>query len=168
MSQASTLAELVERIARDRRDAPAVDDLSCGALAAQVQDAARGMAARGLGRGDAIAIWAPNSARWIVAALAVHSIGGVLVPINTRYKGDEAAYVLARSGARMLITVDGFLGMHPIAALRGSETKTPALETIVIAEGPAVGGAIGWAELRGPAFLPLPLGPDDVCDLMRS
>jgi acyl-CoA synthetase (AMP-forming)/AMP-acid ligase II len=166
VSQAGTIAELVEWIARDRRDAAAVDDLSCGELAAQVREAARGLAARGLGRGDAVAIWAPNSARWIVAALAVHSIGGVLVPINTRYKGDEAAYVLARSGARMLITVDGFLGMHPIAALRGSETRTPALETIVIADGPVVGGAIGWADLRGPAFRPPAVAPDDVCDLM--
>ncbi len=166
----STIAELVERMGRDRAGDLAVDDLSCGELVAQVGDAARGLATRGLGRGDAIAIWAPNSARWIVAALAVHSIGGVLVPINTRYKGDEAAYVLARSGARLLVTVDGFLGMHPVAALGASETKQPALETIVIADGPVPDGAIGWSDLMtrggGAAFRPAAVGPDDVCDLM--
>jgi HIP---CoA ligase len=166
----STIAELVERIGRDRAGDLAIDELTCGELVAQVGSTARGLAARGLGRGDRIAIWAPNSARWIVAALAVHSIGGVLVPINTRYKGDEAAYVLARSGARLLVTVDGFLGMHPVAALAASETKQPALETIAIADGPVPDGAIGWADLVargvGAAFRPAAVGPDDVCDLM--
>jgi len=51
-----------------------------------------------------------TSVRWIVGALAVHSVGGVLVPINTRHEGDEAAYVLARSGVRLLITVDASSG----------------------------------------------------------
>ena len=166
----STIVELVERIGRDRAGHLAVDELGCRELVARVHDVARGLVARGLGRGDAIAIWAPNSVRWIVAALAVHSIGGVLVPINTRYTGDEAAHVLARSGARLLITVDGFLGMHPVAALAGSETKQPALETIVIADGPVPDGAIGWADLvargGGAAFRPAAVGADDVCDLM--
>jgi acyl-CoA synthetase (AMP-forming)/AMP-acid ligase II len=166
----TSIAELVERIARDRRDQLAIDEITGGELVTRVRDAARGLAASGVGHGDAVAIWAPNSARWIVAALAVHSLGGVLVPINTRYKGDEAAYVLARSRARLLITVDGFLGMHPVAALAASGTKLPALETIVIADGPVPAGAIGWVDLLargvGHALRPAAVGPDDVCDLM--
>ena len=55
--------------------------------------------AAGVEPGDRVAIWAPNSLEWIVAALGVTTAGGVLVPVNTRFKGAEAAYILARSGA---------------------------------------------------------------------
>ena len=55
---------------------------------------------RASSRGDRVAVWAPNSTEWIVAALGVTTAGGVLVPVNTRFKGTEAAYVLARSDAR--------------------------------------------------------------------
>ena len=53
----------------------------------------RALLARGVAHGDRVAIWAPNTWRWVVAALGAHAIGAVLVPINTRYKGDEAALV---------------------------------------------------------------------------
>ena len=71
---------------------------------------------------------------WIVAALGVTTAGGVLVPINTRFKGAEAAYVLARSGARALFTVRGFLDTDYPALLRergrraaGARAHDPAL-----------------------------------------
>ena len=65
-------------------------------------------------------MWAPNSLEWIVAALGVTTAGGVLVPINTRFRGAEAAYVLARSGARVLFTVRGFLDTDYPALLAGA------------------------------------------------
>src|SRR5262245_55308938 len=74
-----------------------------------VTQAARGLVAHGVQPGDRVAVWAPNSLEWIVAALAITTAGGVLVPVNTRFKGAEAAYVLSRSGARVLFTVRGFL-----------------------------------------------------------
>ena len=55
---------------------------------------ARASLASGIERGDRVAVWAPNSLEWIVAALGVTTAGGVLVPVNTRFKGAEAAYVL--------------------------------------------------------------------------
>ena len=65
----------------------------------------------GIRHGDRVAIWAPNRWEWVVAALAIHSVGGVLVPINTRYKGPEARFILEKSGAKLLFTVDDFMGM---------------------------------------------------------
>ena len=47
-----------------------------------------------------MAVWAPNSAEWIVAAFGLVTAGGVLVPVNTRFKADEAADVIRRSGAK--------------------------------------------------------------------
>ena len=47
---------------------------------------------------------------WVLAAIAIHKAGGVLVPINTRMKGKEAAYILKNSGAKFLFSVKTFLG----------------------------------------------------------
>src|SRR5689334_3405997 len=78
-------------------------------------EAARALIASGVQAGDHVAIWAPNAWEWIVAALAVHAAGGALVPINTRFKGPEAAHVIAKSGARLVFTVQSFLGAEYVA-----------------------------------------------------
>jgi acyl-CoA synthetase (AMP-forming)/AMP-acid ligase II len=96
----------------------------------------------GIAPGDRVAIWAPNSGEWVVAALAVYRVGGVLVPLNTRFKGPEAAYVLRRSGARLLLTVTDFLGADPVRMLRGAD-PVPTLQEIVVIHGPAADD-IGW------------------------
>ena len=62
--------------------------------------AARAFVAAGVQPGDRVAIWAPNSATWIVASFGVYLAGAVLVPLNTRYKGEEAGHVLRTSEAR--------------------------------------------------------------------
>ena len=60
--------------------------------------------------GDRVAIWAPNMNEWVLAAIAIHKVGGVLVPINTRMKGREAAYILNNSESKILFSVKTFLG----------------------------------------------------------
>src|SRR5258708_1804966 len=84
--------------------------LNFSELAEAVHLGTRGVIDLGLEPGERAAIWAPNIAEWVVAALAVLSAGGVLVPLNTRFKGSEAAYILGKSGARLLFTVTDFLG----------------------------------------------------------
>lgn len=76
---------------------------------------------RGVGAGDTVAIWAPNSVDWIVAMLGIACTGGVLVPLNTRYRGAEAAEILRRSRAKVLITVSDFLGRDYRSMLEGEE-----------------------------------------------
>ncbi|MEV0110208.1 FadD3 family acyl-CoA ligase [Nocardia sp. NPDC050799] len=79
-------------------------------LVDRIRRAAGSFAESGIGTGDRVAVWAPNSAEWIVAALGVMTAGGVLVPVNTRFKAEEAADVIRRSGARALLVQKGFLG----------------------------------------------------------
>jgi len=86
--------------------------------------------AAGIHPGDRVAIWAPNMAEWIVAALGLVGAGAALVPLNTRFKGPEAAYVLTRSRARVLFTVRGFLGIDYPDML--AEEDVPHLERIVL------------------------------------
>jgi acyl-CoA synthetase (AMP-forming)/AMP-acid ligase II len=97
----------------------------------------RAMMAAGVQPGDRVAVWAPNSLGWIVAALGAQSAGAALVPINTRWKGDEAAYVLSASKAAVLFTTVGFLGTDPVGMLRAVETPLPHLRRIVLLDGSA-------------------------------
>lgn len=79
-------------------------------LADRVRRAAGAYADAGIGAGDRAAVWAPNSLEWIVAALGLLTAGGVLVPVNTRLKADEADDILRRSGAKAVLVQQGFLG----------------------------------------------------------
>ena len=71
-----------------------------------------------------MALWSPNSARWIAASFGVYLAGAVLVPINTRFKGMEAAHVLRRSGASVLLASTDAVGTDLLALLE--EAGDPA------------------------------------------
>ncbi len=142
-----TLPHALEHAATTRGEATAVEidgrRTSFRELRAQVLKAAKGFVAFGLKSGERVAIWAPNGLEWIVAALAAQSAGGVIVPLNTRFKGREAGYILARSGARVLLTVGDFLGVRYPSLLAGE--SLPALERIVLFTGQGA-GCVGWDE----------------------
>ena len=136
-------------------DQPAVVDgdtrLSYAALHDAAQNFAAGLVASGIQPGNRVGIWAPNSAEWIVAVLGTFGAGAVLVPVNTRWKGVEAADVLRRGRARALVTVTDFLGTDYLAMLGGSGGELPDLETIVVAEGPVPEQTVAWEGFLGRA-----------------
>jgi len=119
-------------------------------LAAEVVRSTRAAMAAGIETGDRAAVWAPNSAEWVIAALGVLGAGGVLVTLNTRFKGAEAAYVLGKSGAKVLFTVNGFLDTDYPAMLRDALAETgsalPDLAEVVVLAGPSIGGDQSWEE----------------------
>jgi len=100
----------------------------------------------GVQAGDRVAIWAPNSARWIIAFLGISEAGATLVPVNTRFKAAEATEVLDRSRARVLVTVTDFLDTDYVTMLREAGADLPALETIVVADGPERPGTTPWSQ----------------------
>ena len=106
--------------------------LSYGEVLDRVDGVAAAVIAAGVQPGDRVAIWAPNCWEWIVALLGLQTAGAVLVPLNTRYKGTEAADILRRSNARLLFTVEGFLGNDYVTMLRGTDAPLPDLERIVL------------------------------------
>jgi acyl-CoA synthetase (AMP-forming)/AMP-acid ligase II len=110
-------------------------------LGALIEASTRAMLAAGVRPGDRVAVWAPNSLAWILAALGAQSAGAALVPINTRFKGEEAAYLLSASKAALLVTTVGFLDTDPVAMLRAAGTPLPQLRRIVLLGGSASPGA---------------------------
>ena len=116
-------------------------------LRERVHGTAASLADWGLAPGDRVGVWGPNWWEWAVAALGVHVAGGVVVPINTRFKGDEAAFVLDRSGARLLFCSTDFLGTDHLGLLRAAESGVPdCLEQIVALRGPAPRDAAGFED----------------------
>jgi HIP---CoA ligase len=149
--------------------------LSFPELAARIDEAARAFMATGLQPGDRVGVWAPNVAEWVIAALGALGAGGVLVPLNTRFKGAEATFVLGRSGARLLCTVNGFLGNDYVAMLRDAGPRPEALEHIVVLKGDAPAGTISFTDFLSRAGDVTPeaararadaIAPDDVADII--
>jgi len=136
----ASIPALAQWAATTYGDAEAVVDgdtrLTFRELAAYARRATRAALAHGIAPGDRVAIWAPNSWEWIVAALGALGAGAWLVPINTRFKGDEAAYVLQRANVRTLFTVRGFLGTDYVAMLRAAAPQLRCLDHVVLVAGP--------------------------------
>jgi acyl-CoA synthetase (AMP-forming)/AMP-acid ligase II len=151
--------------------------LTFAELASEVDRYARGFIAAGVDAGDRVAMWAPNCAEWMLAALGALRAGAVLVPLNTRFKGAEAAYILRSSGATLLVTVRGFLGVDYPALLVGEDVgdlqKTVLLRDqsdaptahplLGLSDFLAAGNAVDPAETARRADA---VGPDDTSDLI--
>jgi acyl-CoA synthetase (AMP-forming)/AMP-acid ligase II len=143
--------------------------LDFAALDAARRRAARAFIAAGTAHGDRVAIWAPNRHEWVVAATGAQSVGAIVVPLNTRMKGAEAAYILRCSGSRLLFTVGEFAGNRYPVMLEGCDL--PALQRVVCFGEPAwldflaAGDDIDEAELRARETA---VQPADILDLMYT
>jgi HIP---CoA ligase len=141
----ASIPELALDAARRFTDTEAVVDGERRASFAQLADdarvTARAFIGTGIAPGDRVAIWAPNSYEWIVTLLGLQSAGASVVPLNTRFRGPEAAYILNRSRARALVTVGTFLGVDYPSLLQSQQL--PHLERLVLLGG---GGGHGHAD----------------------
>jgi acyl-CoA synthetase (AMP-forming)/AMP-acid ligase II len=123
-----------------RPDAPALvdgltgDSISHGQLATYVDRVAAALAARGLRKGDVVAVLCPNTMWYPVVFHGIARAGCVMSPINSLYTAHEVAFQLKDSGAKVLVTVSPFLDR----ALEAVE-QSPVDEVVVMdgAEGHA-------------------------------
>src|SRR3954452_24211169 len=109
-----------ETVFRDRIgviDEPDVDDslgsLTYGEVARRVRALQAGLDELGVDVGERVAVVSPNAARLLELFYAVPATGRVLVPINFRLRSEEVAYIVAHSGATVLLvdpTLDDDLG----------------------------------------------------------
>ncbi|MEV5597073.1 FadD3 family acyl-CoA ligase [Streptomyces sp. NPDC052496] len=154
-----TIPRLVRAAAARYGPAEAVAEgrhrLTYAALGERVGRAAAACVAAGVGPGDRVAVWAPNTADWITAALGAVTAGAVLVPVNTRFKGAEAADVLRRTRTRLLFVTGTFLGTSYVASLRraardgtgrGPLPGLPDLEQAVVLSADAPDGFRTWQD----------------------
>ncbi|OBF16494.1 3-((3aS,4S,7aS)-7a-methyl-1,5-dioxo-octahydro-1H-inden-4-yl)propanoate--CoA ligase FadD3 [Mycobacterium sp. ACS4331] len=171
-----TTPAVLDRISRTLPDHEAVITADRALTYAQLRDEVRRAAAalvqHGVAAGDRVAIWSPNTWHWVVACLATHWAGAVVVPLNTRYTAAEAEDILARTQTPLLIASGVFLGADRAADL--DRTRLPELRHIVRVpidtddgtwdEFVATGdddAALATADARAQA-----VGPDDVSDIL--
>lgn len=132
--QPDTIPSLVIEAAAKYSDITAIRDgeesISYAELPDRAFDVAKGLLHLGVQKGDRVAIWAPNSSRWIIAAIGLQMAGAVLVPLNTRMKPHEAQEVLQRSGAKVLFSVGDFLSSDYAAELE--KVAPSCLEKIIV------------------------------------
>jgi len=160
----ATLAELVRDVAERNGGKPALifgdQPISYAELDTRIERAANGMAARGIYRGDRIALLLPNIPEFIVAYFAILRCGGIVVPINVLYKADEIAYVLADSQAKTLVLHAGFV-TQGIAAAK----KVSSVVDIIVIGDPAPERTIPWQILTDgslPERSPLAVTSQDI------
>ena len=139
-----TLGSLPERAARrwGAREALCFKGrrLTFADLAAGVDRAAKGLIALGIRPGDKVALWLLNRPEWIEAAFAVMKIGAVLVPINTRLRTEDVAYITDQSDSTALILAERSGPIDYLAMVRElvppgvapAATRLPKLRHIVL------------------------------------
>ncbi|GAA4719130.1 FadD3 family acyl-CoA ligase [Nocardioides conyzicola] len=133
-------------------------------LLRRVRRAARAYVALGLQPGDRVCVWAPNSIGWVVAALATSYAGGTLVPVNSRYTGHEVADVVDRTGARIVVVADGFLGRTQVDDLRAASDLSSVLAVIDLVDLPDLDlGSVTTADVDR---LAESVSPDDPADIL--
>jgi fatty-acyl-CoA synthase len=123
-------------------------------LAGDADRVARGLVGLGVEPGERVALWLLNRPEWIAAMFGVMRAGAVLVPVNTRFRTEDVAYVVGQSGARTLIIAArsgpiDYLGMTRglAPALAREEPRCPRLGRVIVLDDESQGGTIGWSAL---------------------
>ena len=102
-----TLAKWLARHVRERPEARAVlfqdQAWTWSGLAEEVARIARGLAARGVARGDVVAVQLPNIPEFVFSYLAIARLGAVMCPLHMPYRGAEVQALMRHSGARLAV-----------------------------------------------------------------
>jgi len=164
------------------------DTFTWSQIREQAHAVARALIASGVRPGDRVSVWMPNRPQFVPTMLGIEIIGAAMVPINTRYRGEEARVILSRSGASALILCNGFLDTDYLAlldeAIEREGSGLPRLNTIVDigtggsgTGGPGTTGALSWedflargAQVTDEALAELSAGvtPDTIADIMYT
>jgi acyl-CoA synthetase (AMP-forming)/AMP-acid ligase II len=148
LAAAGTIPGVVERAAARYAGHPALlgqaGTVTFEELLELVRAAAGALIEAGVGAGDRVALWAPNTPEWAMASLAVLFAGGSVVPVNTRYTAVEAAALVDRAGCRVVLA-EGELGGRTLAREAAGMPGASA----VVSLGAPTPGLASWAELAG-------------------
>jgi fatty-acyl-CoA synthase len=132
-----TIGDSLRRVAAAHGGGDALVDVPSGArwtyaeLDADTDAVALGLAARGIGKGDRVGIWAPNCPEWVLVQYATAKIGAILVNINPAYRSHEVGFVLAQAGVRLLVSAERFKTSDYRAMVEEARAALPGLEQVL-------------------------------------
>jgi long-chain acyl-CoA synthetase len=145
---AATIAEAFRIISANRAGDVAVrtkgDELAWtwGDLRERVDALARGLAALGLRRGDAVALLLNTRPEFALCDLAVMMAGGTPFSIYMQYTPDQIAFVASDAGARMIVTEQALL-----AGALEARKELPSVEHVIVVDGEAPKGVLSLDEV---------------------
>jgi fatty-acyl-CoA synthase len=159
-----TFGDLIDRAAARWPDRDALwfegRSWSFAALGAEVDRAARALLAAGVGAGDHVCLWLGNRPEHVFLFFAVAKIGAVLVPINTRFRTRDMAYIVGQSDASTLIAAAAAAGTDYLAMIRElipdldrqvpeaiSAARLPRLRRVVLLSPSPAAGTQRWEAL---------------------
>jgi len=117
------------------------ETLSYGALEAAANRGAQLLRRLGIANGDTVAVWLPNTLRYFEFYWAAQRAGLFIAPISTALTAAEAAYILADSGAKLLLTAGGVAAAAELLAEH--QGVLPALDHVYWVD-ESVAGAESW------------------------
>jgi long-chain acyl-CoA synthetase len=132
------------------------DKWKYGWLAAQAERLARGLAGRGIRKGDRIALHMPNRPEFVVAVYACFHIGAIAVPLNNRLEAVELKPLLERLRPALYIGDANLYGK--VEAIDGS--ILPREKRFVAGDMREDKGVRPWASLLSEGSVPLPVAAD--------
>ena len=110
------------------------------------------LARRGIGAGDTVAIWAPNTPPWAAFALATMRLGAAVTGVNPGWTAPEASRHITDAGAALVVTIP------PLAAAAGA---TVGLDRVVVLGDGDGGGAATLADVLAGTDPAPPIHPDE-------
>ncbi len=134
----------------------AVRTLTYGELVVETNRCANALRALGIGRGERVALFMPMCPELIVAFFAVMKVGALVLPLFSGYGADAVATRLHDSGARALVTADGFWRRGQQVAMKAvadeAVRSAPAVAHVIVVDrlglaGPAQPRDRNWSEL---------------------
>jgi fatty-acyl-CoA synthase len=164
-----TFGKIIDRAAERWRDREALwfegRHWTFAELRDEIDRAARALIAAGVGAGDHVCLWLGNRPEHVFLFFAISKIGAVIVPINTRFRTRDMAYIVEQSDATTLIAADRAAGTDYLAmieemipGLRRQDARAiatsglPRLRRVILLADEPTPGTQRWSDLvaRGP------------------
>jgi acetyl-CoA synthetase len=119
-------------------------------LLALTNQTANALASLGVGKGDRVGIYLPMIPEVVAATLACGKLGAIFTPIFSGYGADAVASRLIDSGAKVLVTADGFYRRGKVVPMKetadAATSQSPELQRTLVVR--RVGQQVSWHEGR--------------------
>ena len=140
----------------DYRIDGAAEKLSFGELSRRSNAFANALRAKGVRRGDRVALLLPQSFETAIAHVAIYKLGAIAVPLALLFGVEALEYRLQTAGVRAIVTNEaGFAKVNQISG------RLPELETVVVVGGGDISDFHRLCASHSPDFTAEDTGPDD-------
>ena len=170
----SSLNAALAAVCARQPDAPAIwyldQTISWRELDSRIGHVAAGFRRLGIGRGDVVSLWLPNTPAWLISFFALARIGAIALATNTRFRSAELQDILLRAKVKALIYWPEYRGIDFKEVLQEVRPRLPDLHHVIeYHEAGDASGALSYADLEaGSDSLADESGPDTQCLLFTT